>query len=127
MQNISIPHIIDTGSLAIPYAPNILQGFLDLPDLGRIAAKILLSPTPSDHSFARYELTGSNATYEEVARVISEVSGKDVRCVKVGPGELEKRKGLGSEWAKETLRMMLEYYQERYVPEIWCLPNLAVD
>lgn len=115
MQNVPLSQAIQTGSLPLPYATTVLQGFLDIPDLAQIAASILLSPSPSDHYWARYELTGSNATYEDVAKVISEVAGKEVKCVKVGKDELAKKVGVADEWTKETLRIMLEYYEERCV------------
>ncbi|EIM89325.1 NAD-P-binding protein [Stereum hirsutum FP-91666 SS1] len=116
MQNIPLSQAIQTGSLPLPYATTVLQGFLDIPDLAQISATILLSPTPSDHYFARYELTGSNATYEDVAKVISEAAGKEVKCARVGKDELAKRIGAGDEWTNETLRIMLEYYETRGIP-----------
>lgn len=121
MQNISIPQAVESGSLALPYSTDVLQGFLDLPDLAQIAATILLSQSPSDHYFARYELTGSNTTYEEVVRVISKISGKEVKCTKVEKSELAKERGRKDEWLDETMKMMFEYYDERYVFSPFCV------
>lgn len=53
-----------TGPLEVPYSLDVPFGFLDLDDLGRVAARVL---TEADHVGATYELATRLATVRELA------------------------------------------------------------
>ena len=53
-----------TGPLDLPYSPDVPFGFLDLADLGRAAAVVLVEP---GHAGATYELATRVATVRELA------------------------------------------------------------
>jgi NAD(P)H dehydrogenase (quinone) len=53
-----------SGSLEVPYSPDVRFGFLDLADLGRAAAVVLTEP---GHVGATYELASRVATVRELA------------------------------------------------------------
>ena len=53
-----------SGPVDLPYSPDVPFGFLDLADLGRAAAVVLIEP---DHSGAAYELATRVATVRELA------------------------------------------------------------
>ena len=63
-----------TGPLDLPYSPDAPFGFLDLADLGRVAAAVLTEP---GHAGATYELATRVATVRELA----EEAGVPVRHV----------------------------------------------
>jgi NAD(P)H dehydrogenase (quinone) len=76
---------------------------VDLRDVARAAARVLLGPGP--HWNRAYDLTGPDAlSNRDVARVISEVTGRTVRYS--SPPDAEYRRSLaeagGAEWAAEA-------------------------
>jgi uncharacterized protein YbjT (DUF2867 family) len=62
------------GPLEVPYSPDVAFGFLDLADLGRVAAQVL---TGEGHVGATYELATRVATVRELA----DEAGVEVRQV----------------------------------------------
>ncbi|KAI0047597.1 NAD-P-binding protein [Auriscalpium vulgare] len=118
MQNIAVAQIATSGRLTIPYAPAIPHGFLDLADLGVVAAAALLAP--ATHSRARYELVGENATYADVARALSAAAGKEVE-VEVSDKDTAlqgmRDKGIvRDDYGRDALGRMMKYYDERGLP-----------
>jgi uncharacterized protein YbjT (DUF2867 family) len=79
MQNLTEVHgreIRERGEIAVP-AGDGETSFVDARDLGAVAATVLTEP---GHRNRSYDLTGSEAlTYREVARVLSDVTGREVR------------------------------------------------
>jgi NAD(P)H dehydrogenase (quinone) len=63
-----------TGPIDLPYSPDVCFGFLDLADLGRVAATVLTEP---GHESATYELASRTATVRELA----DEAGVEVRRV----------------------------------------------
>ncbi|MQY33700.1 NAD(P)H azoreductase [Streptomyces sp. RB17] len=64
------------GELAVPVG-DCRQGFVDLDDVGEVAARVL---TETGHAGRSYELTGPQAlSFHEACAVIEEVSGRPVR------------------------------------------------
>ena len=115
MQNINLERVVSTGILPAAYSPTTLQGYLDLEDLAAVARLVLLDP--ARHNRARYELAGENCTFEDVARYISEQTGK---AIKVEPISRDQVVGRGAthvnvtgEYGAEGLDRMLYYYDRR--------------
>lgn len=92
----------ERGVLELPQGYGRLS-LVDLRDVGRSAARVLLGPGP--HWNRAYDLTGPDAlSNRDVARVISEVTGRSVRYS--SPPESEFRRSLAAsgqgEWAAEA-------------------------
>lgn len=112
MQNISISQTLRSGKIPLGYSASISHGFVDLIDVIDVAAKIILNPSP--HYFARYELVGQNISYEDIARLISQLSRRTVRCdVMTNVEFLQKMKASGevhNENAEDSLMRLMVYY-----------------
>jgi hypothetical protein len=66
--------------IVLPFAKDLKISFIDdVRDTGAVAARILRDP--DKHHAKTYELTGTQSTYEEFAKVFSEVLGKPVTYV----------------------------------------------
>jgi uncharacterized protein YbjT (DUF2867 family) len=92
----------ERGVLELPQGDGRVS-LVDLRDVARSAARVLLSPGP--HWNRAYDLTGPQAlSNEEVARVISEVTGRIVRYS--SPTDDEVRRDMmeagAGEWATEA-------------------------
>ncbi|KAL6303958.1 NAD-P-binding protein [Sparassis latifolia] len=113
MQNVDLKHVQETGLLPAEYSPDVLQGYLDLPDLAAVARTILLDPAP--HNRARYELVGQNCTFEDVAKEISKHTGKKIICAPIAREAIVSTVKYG-QYAQEALDRMLYYYDTRGIP-----------
>ncbi|AYA36946.1 SDR family oxidoreductase [Hymenobacter oligotrophus] len=91
MQNLSTTHcfdIRDNHQILLP-AGNGRTSFVDVRDIGAVAARVLLQPGELPN--AAYELTGTEAlTYTEVAAVLSQVLGQPIRYRAAGIGEFRQ-------------------------------------
>ncbi|KAH9853694.1 NAD(P)-binding protein [Lenzites betulinus] len=118
MQNINLQTVVSTGTLLALYTPSVLQGYLDLEDLGLVARTVILDPAA--HSRARYELVGENCSYEDVARAIGAQLGKDTKVVRLPREEATSRSGLHvdlkAEHISDGFHRMLFYYDRRGIP-----------
>ncbi len=79
MQNLTTTHLTeirDRDEIFVP-AGNGKTNFVDVADVGEVAAKVLLAP---NHLGQAYELTGNEAyRYDEIAEIISKVTGRNIR------------------------------------------------
>ena len=96
MQNLTEVHgreIRERGEIAVP-AGDGETSFVDARDLGAVAATAL---TESGHRNRAYDLTGSESlTYHEVARVLSDVTGREIRYRSPSvPAFVARRRELG--------------------------------
>lgn len=93
LQNLLTVHraeIRDHDEIAVP-AGRGRTAFVDTRDVAEAAALALTHPG-EEHVRRAYELTGPEAcTYEDVARVLTEVLGRPVRYVSTGPVEHWRR------------------------------------
>lgn len=116
MQNTDVQSAINKGVLMAAYNPETFQGFLDLNDLAEVASQVILNP--GDHNLARYELVGENTTLENVAQMISRITGRsNLRCELV-PREQLLDGGIAhlkveNPYTREGLSRMLYYYDQR--------------
>jgi len=112
MQNIAISQTVRSGKIPLGYSPSISHGFVDLLDVIEVIVKIILNP--SQHNYARYELVGQNITYDDIARVISRISRKNVRCEVMSSSTFVAKMKYGgevtSEYAEDSLTRLLVYF-----------------
>jgi uncharacterized protein YbjT (DUF2867 family) len=101
-------NIVEEGIMRVPYSVQSKFSFIDLEDLAE-AAKIVL--TESSHVNAIYELAGTPPTsHAEVAEIFRRVLKRDVRAEKISIGDWNLTAGGLSEYARENLVRMFEYY-----------------
>lgn len=116
MQNIEIQSVIESGKLPCAYSSQVLHGFVDLQDVAYVARDVILDPEP--HNRARYELVAVNLTLEELARVISDESGRSITCETVPRAQAAtwsvSPANSQGQYAMEALDRMLYYYNQRY-------------
>jgi uncharacterized protein YbjT (DUF2867 family) len=67
------------GKMILPFAKDLKISFVDVRDTAAVAARILNNP--SRHHGKVYEFTGAQSTYEDFAKVFSEVLGKPVTYI----------------------------------------------
>lgn len=72
---------LETGVLALA-AGGVREPFVDLDDLAEVVTEVL---TGDGHEGRRYEATGPESlTFDEVARLLTELTGREVRYVPMG-------------------------------------------
>jgi uncharacterized protein YbjT (DUF2867 family) len=115
MQNtlMAAPTVAADGKIYGPFKAGRL-GMIDARDIGEVAAKVL---TEEGHDGKAYTLTGPAAiSFDDVARALSEVLGKDVRYVDV-PLEAAKAAMLRNgvpEWRADALNEYAKAHSEGY-------------
>jgi uncharacterized protein YbjT (DUF2867 family) len=108
MQNTNPAQAVKTGELYVAYNPYNEMGFIDLRDLGQVTKRIIDSP--EKHYRARYELCGENVSYTQYAKMISEISGKQVQAVKSDGLALAKKVSNGDRNYEDRIARMFYYY-----------------
>lgn len=83
---VSDPPISDTGSFVV-FWKDAPQGWVFSRDIAAVAAAVLREG-PAKHGGANYWLSTEVLTGPEVARILSEASGKEIRCLTLGPDDL---------------------------------------
>ncbi len=102
--------IVDEGALRVPYSVESKFSFIDLEDVAEVARIVL---TESVHKNAMYELAGTQPTsHVEVAEIFSEALWRDVRAEKEEIKDWRFRANGLSEYARENLAKMFEYYDQ---------------
>jgi len=85
MQNLSTTHrqeILEDDEIAVPVG-KASTSFIDVRDIGEVAARVL---TEEGHENTAYSLTGPEAlTYGEVAEILSDVLGRQIRYTRPSP------------------------------------------
>jgi len=112
MQNLlaSWKSINEDGVLRVPYSVDSRFSFLHLDDLAEAAKVVLTDP---NHKNATYELAGTAPTsHVEVAEIFSRVLNREVRAEKEEIGDWRLRAGGLTEYARENLVRMFEYYDQ---------------
>jgi uncharacterized protein YbjT (DUF2867 family) len=84
MQDVDVRAAVTDGVFRQPFSLDVPMSFVDLQDVGEVAAAVLSDPVR--HNRATYELCGADTlTGHEVATVISHVSGRQVVGERVDP------------------------------------------
>lgn len=100
--------IVIDGILHVPYSVSAKFSFVDLKDVGTAARIVLNEP---GHTNAIYELAGTEPlSHIEIAEILSQVLGRDVRAVSEDIGGWKLRSTGLSMYAIENLIRMFEYY-----------------
>ncbi|MFA3873204.1 SDR family oxidoreductase [Streptomyces sp. MMCC 100] len=82
MQNVDVADCLRTGVFRLPYSLDRPLSFVDLADVGEVAATVLADP--AKHLWATYELCGTDTlTGHDIARVLTEAGGTSVRAEQV--------------------------------------------
>ena len=92
------------GTLALPIAEDVALQMVDVDDVGRTIARIL--DDPEEFAGEGFDLAGDEHTFEEMARILSEVTDVDVQPVTI-PNE-EARKEMG-----EAMAELFQWFNER--------------
>ena len=81
MQNVlgQAASIKNDGKMILPFPKDLKMSFIDVRDTAAVAARILKDP--EKHAGKVYDFTGEQTTYEDFAKVVSEVLGKPVAYV----------------------------------------------
>lgn len=81
MQNVmgQAASIKSDGKMILPFPKDLKISFVDVRDTAAVAARILKDP--SKHSGKVYDFTGVQTTYDDFAKVMSEVLGKPITYV----------------------------------------------
>jgi NAD(P)H dehydrogenase (quinone) len=81
MQNVlgQAASIKSEGKMVLPFPKDLKMSFIDVRDTAAVAARILKDP--AGHNGKVYDFTGAQTTYEDFAKVISDVLGKPVSYV----------------------------------------------
>ncbi len=105
-------NITENGIYEIPYEPTTLLGMVDLGDIAEVAGRVL---TEDIHDWATYELAGPEILSQtEVARIISEVMGKEIKIQVISRAAWGERARSGGmpEYDTNTLLMMFEFMEK---------------
>ena len=104
--------ITTKGVYPVPYSSRTRLSMVDLEDVALVAAKVLLD---QGHFGASYELCGPEALSQtDVAEILSRELGRPVRAETVALPEWEMQARISgvNDFARETLKMMFEYYDQ---------------
>jgi NAD(P)H dehydrogenase (quinone) len=90
MQNVftQIPAIKNENKMVLPFAADLPLALTDVRDTGAVGARILVDPAP--HAGKTYEFSGALATYQDFAKVFSDVLGRTITYVGVTPEQAEQ-------------------------------------
>lgn len=104
--------IVEDGILRVPYSVYSKFSFVDLEDVAEAAKNVLTEP---NHLYAIYEFAGTfPISHVEVAAVFQHLLNRDVRAEKeeIGDWRLRTEKSGPSQYARDTLAEMFEYYDQ---------------
>ena len=108
--------VVEEGVHAMPFGVDRKFNIVDLADLAAAATRVLLEP---DHLYATYELAGPEAlSQRDMAAIISQVIGREVRAEAVPLDVLERRvraAGLSDDRVEQMLNMNRHYDQHGFL------------
>lgn len=89
MQNVfaQAASIKSDSKMVLPFPKDLPLAFIDVRDTGAVGARIVRDPAP--HAGKTYEFTGKLSSYDELARVMSDVLGRAIAYVPAGLEQAE--------------------------------------
>ena len=82
------PLIKSEGKMVLAYAKDLPIAFIDVRDTGAVGARIMRDP--ARHAGKTYDFTGASSTFEDFAKVFSQVLGKTVTYIAASPEQAEQ-------------------------------------
>lgn len=117
MQNVNVLRVIEDGILAMPYAPELVLGHVDLTDVAEAAIKVTLSP---GYTYAAYDADGGeNLCALELCAIIEELSGRKIGYRQVSADEQIAIRMAGKpimNYTIEGYHRVCSYYSRRGMP-----------
>ena len=112
MQDVNVAASVSSGVYRQPYSLERPLSFVDLYDVGEVAAGVLAEP--AQHAAATYELCGADTlTGHEVAEILSTVAGSEVRAEEVEPAEIVSRLTDAPDYTIDAMLRLFQHY-DRY-------------
>lgn len=109
MQNVEVSSLVDTGVYRQPYSLEVPLSFVDLTDVGQVAASVLAEPAP--HRLATYELCGTDTlTGREIAAGISKVAGREIAAEGLSPDEVLAGMSDLPDYTRDGFRRLFAHY-----------------
>lgn len=80
-QSVDIGRALETGVVALPYSVERSLGFVDMADLGEVAARIVTEP---GHDFATYQISSDeHLSGNDIAALLSTKTGRSIRAERI--------------------------------------------
>lgn len=109
MQDVDVPAAVTAGVFRQPFALDVSMSFVDLVDVGEVAALVLSGP--ERHRLATYELCGSDLlTGHEVAAAIGKAAGRDVSAERIPTATALERMGEAPQYTRDGMRRLFAHY-----------------
>ena len=109
MQDVDVPGPVADGAYRQPYSLDVGLSFVDLADVGEVAARVLSDP--GRHRFATYELCGADTlTGRQVAAILAEVAGRPVEPQQVPADRVLAGMRDAPDYTRDGMRRLVEHY-----------------
>ena len=112
MQDVDVPGSTSCGVYRQPYSLKRPLSFVDLHDVGEVAAAVLADP--QHHAAATYELCGADTlTGHEVAEIMAGIAGSEVSAQEVAASEVVSRLKDAADYTIDGMLRLFMHY-DRY-------------
>ncbi|HLI02464.1 MAG TPA: NmrA family NAD(P)-binding protein [Acidimicrobiales bacterium] len=109
MQDVDVPAAVSGGVFRQPYSLDVPMSFVDLVDVGEVAASVLSDP--GGHRFATYELCGVDTlTGWQVAAAVGEAAGRPVAAERIPADAVLESMGHVPQYTRDGLRRLFAHY-----------------
>lgn len=109
MQDVDVSSVVAEGVHRQPYSLDVPLSFVDLTDVGEVAAMVLSEP--ARHRFATYELCGTDTlTGREVAAEMSSVAGREITAELLDPDQVLAGMADAPDYTRDGFRRLFAHY-----------------
>jgi uncharacterized protein YbjT (DUF2867 family) len=109
MQDVDVPGSVADGTYRQPYSLDVGLSFVDLADVGEVAARVLSDP--GRHRFATYELCGADTlTGRQVAAILAEIAGRPVEPRQLPTSQVLAAMRGAPDYTRDAMRRLVEHY-----------------
>lgn len=117
MQNVNVRRVVEEGVLAMPYAPDLVLGLVDLADVAAAAIKVTLDP---GYTYAAYDADGGqNLSALEICDLVGELSGRNIAYKQLSADDQIAIRMAGkpiTNYTIEGYHRVCSYYSRRGMP-----------